>query len=524
MFKRVRKPLSAALVLVATLLTPALAQTEGGSLVIGRPSDAISLDPHRATTAPEVWVYNNIYETLVLLDEDMNVQPALAESWELVEEDRMRFHLKQGVTFHDGTPFNADAVVFTIERAINPEFPARGVAWLGPVIGAEAVDDLTVDVITDGPFGPLLNHLSMVFVVGIVSPTAVELHGDDYGRHPVGTGPFKFDNWVTNQSITLVRNDDYHGDKAYLDSVEFRVIPEEGARMLSFYRGDLDMLLRAAPAELPMLRDDPTLVVHDADGLRVFYLGFNTALAPTDDPTIRRALAHLVDVDSINAFIVEDAMVEARSVIAPAVFGFRDTGMPELYAFDLEQAEALFAEAGYTKNAKGQYTDAAGAPLTVTYWASEGRDMKDREVSEAILAQLTQAGVNVNFIQREWGAYLDAHASDDNSYNLFMMGWVTMTGDAEFGMYANFHSTDTNTNYGHYNNPEVDRLLDLARSSLNQDERAAAYGEALQHITDDTVWKPIYQTRETVVVHDNVHGYISHPAEYYVRLNTVWLD
>lgn len=524
MFKRVRKSLLVAVALVAIATTPSLAQNTGGSLVIGRPSDAISLDPHRATTAPEVWVYNNIYETLVLLDEDMNVQPALAESWELVEEDRMRFYLKEGVSFHDDTPFNAEAVRFTIERAVNPDFPARGVAWLGPVIGAEVVDDMTVDVITDGPFGPLLNHLSMVFVVGIVSPTAVELHGEDYGRHPVGTGPFKFENWVTNQAITLVRNDDYHGEPAFLDRVEFRVIPEEGARMLSFYTGDLDMLLRAAPAELPMLREDPSVTVHDADGLRVFYLGFNTSLAPTDDPTIRRALAHMVDVASINAFIVEDAMVEARSVIAPAVFGFRETGMPELYEYDLDTASELLAEAGYTQNAQGQYVDASGSPLTVTYWASQGRDMKDREVSEAILAQLTQAGINVNFIQREWGAYLDAHASDDNSYNLFMMGWVTMTGDAEFGMYANFHSTDTSTNYANYNNPEVDRLLDQARSSLDQDERAEAYGQALEIITEDTVWKPIYQTRETVVVHDHVHGYISHPAEYYVRLNTVWVD
>lgn len=524
MFKRVLKQLPVVAILIAALAASALAQTPGGSLVIGRPSDAISLDPHRATTAPEVWVYNNIYETLVLLDEDMNIQPALAVSWELVEEDRMRFYLKEGVSFHDGTPFNAEAVEFTINRAVNPEFPARGVAWLGPVIGAEAVDEYTVDVLTDGPFGPLLNHLSMVFVVGIVSPTAVELHGDDYGRHPVGTGPFKFDNWVTNQSITLVRNDDYHGEPALLDQVEFRVIPEEGARMLSFYRGDLDMLLRAAPAELPMLRDDPSVTVHDADGLRVFYLGFNTAQAPTDDPVLRRAIAHLVDVDSINAFIVEDAMVPARSVIAPAVFGFRDTGMPELYAYDPEKAEELLSEAGYTRDANGKLVDADGAPLTLVYWASEGRDMKDREVSEAILAQLTQAGVTVDFIQREWGAYLDAHASDDNSYNLFMMGWVTMTGDAEFGMYSTFHSTDVNTNYAHYNNTEVDRLLDLARGSLDQEERAAAYGDALELITADTVWKPIYQTRETVVVHDYVKGYVSHPAEYYVRLNTVWLD
>lgn len=513
------------LVLSVSLLgVQAFAQTEGGTLTIGRPSDAISLDPHRATTAPEVWVYNNIYETLVAIDENMEIVPSLAESWERIDDTHMRFHLKEGVTFHDGTPFNAEAVKFTIDRVINPDQPARGRAWLGPVIGAEVVDDYTVDIITSSPFGPLLNHLSMVFVVGMVSPTAVEKWGDDYGRHPVGTGPFKFESWETNQAITLSRYDDYHGEKAHLDQVVFRVMPEEGARMIAFMRGDLDMVLRAAPAELELLRSDPSVQVFDSEGLRVFYVGLNLARSPTDDPLIRQAIAHAIDVESINAFVVENAMLPAESVIAPAVFGYKDTGMAEKYDYNPEQALELFAEAGYTPGADGTLLNSAGEPLQVTFWASQGRDLKDREVSEAIMAQLQEIGVTVEYLNQEWGAYLSVLATGDKPYNLYMLGWVTVTGDADFGLYDNFHSDETSPNDSNYNNAEVDTLLEVARSSLDQDERQQAYGEALEQITEDVVWIPIYQTQETVVAHDYVKGYVPHPVEYYIRLQPVWLE
>jgi peptide/nickel transport system substrate-binding protein len=507
---------------LAGMLGSALAAED--ALVIVRPSDAISLDPHRATTAPEVWVYNNIYETLVVLDEQMNVQPGLAESWERIDPERTRFHLKRGVSFHDGTPFDAQAVKFTIERVIDPGHPARGRAWLGPVIGAEVVNDYTVDIVTDGPFGPLLNHLSMVFVVGMVSPAAVEKYGDEYGRNPVGTGPFAFESWETNQSIVLVRNDDYHGEPARVAAVEFRVVPEEGARMLSFMRGEADILLRAAPAELPLLRDDPRVKVFDAPGLRIVYIGLSLAQAPTDDPLVRQAIAHAIDVESINAYVVEDAMEAASGVLAPAVFGYAETGVRETYAYDLELALELLAQAGYTRDANGKLVDGSGNPLRLVQWASQGRDLKDKELSEAVSAQLRELGITIDYVQREWGAYLSALSTVEADFNLYTMGWVTMTGDADFGLYANFHSEDFNTNRSRYDNPIVDDALELARRSLDPQERLDAYATAQEQIIQDVVWIPIYQTRETVVTQEWVDGYVPHPAEYYLRLASVSLN
>jgi len=527
---RLATPFSAALVvcglLAAALPGPASAQKAGGTLTVGRPTDAISLDPHKATTAPEVWVYGNVFETLVTLDEKMQVKPLLAERWERVNDRTMRFHLRKGVVFHDGTPFNAAAVKFTLDRVLDPKTPARGRSWLGPVTGATVVDDATVDVLTGAPFGPLLNHLTMVFVVGIVSPDAVKKAGDDFGRAPVGTGPFRFEEWKSNQSITLSRNDRYWGPKAHLDKVVFRVIPEESARTIAYDRGDLDVLLRAAPVELERLRKDRRTVVNETPGLRIVYVGFNSSAPPLDDVRMRRALAHAIDVKGINSYVVENAMLPARSVIAPVVFGYKDTQLPEKYAYDPDRARKMLGELGWAPG-PGGLLHKAGKPLELTFWASEGRDLKDKELSEAVLAQLTKLGVKVNFQRMEWGAYLNALRAEKPTYNLFALGWVTMTGDGDFGLYATFHSANIpprGTQAAHYRNPDVDKLLDEARASLDPARRAAAYGRALELITADVPWVPIYQTKETVVLRSHVKGYVGHPAEYYLRLGTVWLD
>jgi peptide/nickel transport system substrate-binding protein len=525
---------AAALAVVAALLTliaalPATAQPRpktGGTLVIGRPSDAISLDPQKATTAPEVWVYGNVFETLVTLDEQMQVRPALAERWERIDPTTMRFHLKKGVVFHDGTPFNAAAVKFTIDRVIDPKSPARGRSWLGPVSGARVVDDATVDVLTASPFGPLLNHLTMVFVVGIVSPDAVKKHGEDFGRHPVGTGPFRFEEWKSNQSITLRRNDRYWGARPFLDRVVFRVIPEESARTIAYDRGDLDVLLRAAPVEMERLRRDRRTQVVETPGLRVVYVGLNVAAPPLDDLRVRQALAHALDVRAINDFVVEGAMLPARSVIAPLVFGYRDTHLPEAYAHDPALAKKLLAEAGWAAGTDGVLRK-NGKPLELVFWASEGRDLKDREISEAVQAQFSKLGIKATLTRMEFGAFLAALRTEKPEYNLFQLGWVTMTGDGDFGLYATFHSSNVppkGTQYPRYKNPEVDRLLDEARTSFDPAVRAAAYGKVLEHVTRDVVWLPIYQTKEVVVLKSPVKGYVGHPAEYYLRLGPVWLD
>src|ERR1051325_4215574 len=178
----------AAAVVLALFASDASAQKRGGTLTIVRPTDPVSLDPHFETTAPGAWVYSNVLESLVAIDEKLQLHPKLALSWEVMSPTKVRFKLRPNVKFHDGTPFNAAAVKFTLDRALRGTPPARRASLAGPLGGAEAVDDLTVDIFTKEPYGPILRTLSMCYV-GIVSPTAVQKMGDGFSRAPVGTGP-----------------------------------------------------------------------------------------------------------------------------------------------------------------------------------------------------------------------------------------------------------------------------------------------------------------------------------------------
>src|SRR6266508_6190524 len=262
--------LTAAMVATAVLgaSAPAEAQKRGGTLTIVRPTDPVSLDPQLETTAPGAWVYFNMLEPLLTMDDKMQIRPALATGYEVLSPTKVRFKLRPGVKFHDGTPLNAAAVKFTFDRALRGNPPARWASLAGSLSGAEVVDDLTVDVTTREPYGPILRTLAM-YCTGIVSPTAVGKMGEGFSRAPVGTGPCKCVEWQTNTHVILERNPDYWGDKAPLDRVIFKVVPEEGARMIALQTGDADMVLFPSPAQLPALRKDAKFAVLEATGLRV---------------------------------------------------------------------------------------------------------------------------------------------------------------------------------------------------------------------------------------------------------------
>jgi len=306
---------------LTALLAPALAQKRGGTLTIVRPTDPVSLEPHLDTTAPGAWVYYNILEGLVTFDEKMQVQLKLATSYEMLSPTRVRFKLRPNVKFHDGTPLNAAAVKFTFDRAFKGTPPGRWASLAGPIAGAEVVDDLTVDIVTKEPYGPILRALAMVYG-SIVSPTAVQKMGTDFSRAPVGTGLFRFVEWKTNSNVIIERNPDYWGDKTPLDRVIFKVVPEEGARTIALQTGDADMVLLPAPASLAQLRRDPKFAVHEVTGLRVVGINMHAGLPPLDDVRVRFALLHAVDRKALLDNVLEGAAVAPRGIVSPGVFGF----------------------------------------------------------------------------------------------------------------------------------------------------------------------------------------------------------
>src|SRR6266480_7585178 len=452
------------LALVATLVPAAGAQKRGGTLTIVRPTDPVSLDPNLETTAPGAWVYFNLLEGLLTLDEKMQIKPVLATSYEVMSPTKVRFKLRPGVKFHDGTPFNAAAVKFTYDRALHGTPPARWASLAGSLAGAEAVDDLTVDILTREPYGPILRTLAM-YCMGIVSPAAVQRLGADFSRAPVGTGPFKFVEWKTNTHVIIERSPDYWGDRALVDRVVFRVVPEEGARMIALQTGDADMVLFPSPAQLPALRKDTKFAVLEATGLRVVFVGMHAGLAPLNDVRVRSAMLHAIDTKSIIANIMEGAALPAKGIMAPGVFGFKDMKLEQLYPFDKVRAKTLLTQAGFAPGADG-IMQKGGQRLALTWLAARGRYLKDAEVTEAVQAMLKDVGIEAKVEWREWAAAFQAFRSDPLNFNLFTLGWVSSSTDADSSLYPLFHSKQfppAGWNTSRYVNPKIDTLVEQAR-------------------------------------------------------------
>ena len=390
------------------LAAPADAQKRGGTLTIVRPTDPVSLDPHTETTAPGAWVYYNILEPLIYLDEKMTIQPRLATSYEVMSPTKVRFKLRPDVKFHDGTPFNAAAVKFTFDRAFKSTPPARWASLAGPIAGAEVVDDLTVDIVTKEPYGPILRSMAMLYV-SIVSPTAVQKLGEGALRAPVGTGPFKFVEWKTNTQIVIERNPDYWGEKALLDRVVFKVVPEEGARMIALQTGDADMVMFPSPAQLPTFKKDSKYTVHEAPGPpgRV-RRAEQQACRPLDDVRVRQALIQAVDRKAILDNIVEGLGVPRSPTSRPASSATRTCSSTSSYPFDRAKAKALLAQAGWTPGPDG-ILQKGGQKLTLNWIAQRGRYPKDGEITEAVQQMWKEVGVDAKVEFREWATVFNEY-------------------------------------------------------------------------------------------------------------------
>ena len=490
------------------------------TLTIARPTDPVSLDPHFETTAPGSWVFSQVLEPLITVNQDMEIEGRLATDWEFIDATRLRFTLRQDVTFHDGTPFNAEAVKYTWDRGLEGDPPGRWASLAGPVAGVEIVDEYTVDLVAERPYGPLMLTATMPYT-GVVSPTAAEELGEEFGRNPVGTGPFRFVEWRSNERIVLEANEDYWRGRPALDRVVFRTIPEEGARMLSLQTGEVDMVLLPTPSDLPALEADPNFTVEGAPGVGVVYLAFNLAMPIVDDVRVRQAIAHAVDRQLIVDAILEGGGVLATSVIGEPVFGYSDMELTERYPYDPERALELLAEAGYTQGDDGLLRDADGAPLTLRMLPSNGRSLKDREIAEVIQEFLRQVGITVEMDVFEWATTFELMRGETLDYHLNTFTWFTTTADADYTMYSNYVSTElppASWNRWRYADEDVDEWLMAARASLDEQERLELYAQVQDRLAEDLPAIPLYGSYEVAALSADVTGFVAHPIQYILDL------
>jgi peptide/nickel transport system substrate-binding protein len=498
------------------------------TITIARTAEAPSLDPHQATAAPSVYVYANIFDTLVEQARDLTLKPALAERWEQINPTTWRFHLRHGVTFHDGTPFNAQAVKFTFDRVLDKKTPARGLSMAGPISGAAVIDDYTIDISTPKPYGPFLHSMSQVFVFGIVSPTAVEKYGADFGRHPVGTGPFAFESWQQNSQLVLKRNDRYWGESVKIDHLVFRVIPEASAQLIALGTGEISGIVSPDSNLLPRLRGDKNVTIHEVPGVRMLYIGFNVKRPVFEDVRVRRAFNHAINRKAIAEQVLRGTAAPAKGYLPEQAFGFSQLGT---YDYDPAVAKRLLAEAGWKPDAEGKLRK-DGQPLSVNFWGYTGRDPSSRLISEVIQSDLQKIGVTVNLRVWEYAQLSTAmwkeHPKEGAAatpYDMFMLGWGTITGDADFTLYGTISDISIppeGLNGTFWAPKPYMALLEKGRFVTDSDARKEAYRGAQEMLHESAIWVPLVVLNQIVVLRNEVEGFKPHPVEYYaVRMKDV---
>lgn len=474
----------------------------GGDLIIAELSDASSLDPHGSNDVASSNVQSNLYETLVVRDANGELAPGLAESWTQVDELTWEFKLKEGVTFHDGEVFNADAVKTTFDRLLDPVVASPRAFLFEMVTEIKVIDDSTVQFVTEYPFSPLLAHLTHNGG-GVISPKSIEADyaameadsslkaGSVIGTNPVGTGPFKFENWTPGNEIKLVKYADYHGTPANVDSITFKVIPEGATRVAELQSGFAHIIGTVEPAQVENVNSFDGASVLETATSSLTYLGFNTQKAPFDDPKVRQAISTAIDREALISGIYEGYGIPAISPLSPGIFGYTEdvTSM----AYNIEEAKALLAESNHPDG------------FTTTIWTND--NPARQQVAIVLQEALKELNITATIEVMEFGSYLEKTSAGE--HDMFILGWSNSTGDADYGLYALFHSSQHGApgNRSFYSSEKVDELLDQGRREADQAAREAIYKEALQLISDESPMAFVLHPSNLAGVSDKVTGF-----------------
>ncbi|SDK30304.1 glutathione ABC transporter substrate-binding protein [Alkalibacterium thalassium] len=478
---------------------------QGGDLVIGQLSDAVSLDPHGSNDTPSSNVAYNIYEALLIQDENMELQPGLATEWERVDDLTWQFTLREDVTFHDGSEFNADVVQANFERILDEDIASPRAFLYEMVEEINVVDDYTVEFVTEYPFSPLPAHIAhngggMISAEVIAEDYEAIENGSEPGsvinENPVGTGPFVFESWTPGDEIVLNRNDDYWGDAPALDSITFRVVPEGSTRLADLETGAIHISDPLSPSDVSRVEGTDGMSVISQPSVSLSYIGFNAQKEPFDDPLVRQAISKAIDKDTIINGIYDGVGIPAESPLAPGVFG-HDENISGL-EYNVEEARELLAEAGYEDG------------FSTTIWTNDNQDRID--TATAVQAQLAEIGIDVEIEIVEWGAYLEDTAAGE--HDMFILGWSTVTGDADYGLYPLFHSDNFGVagNRTFFATDELDSVLEEARQSSDEDERLDLYSRAQEILVDEAPMIPIHHPEFLLAVSDDVEGLWQHPT------------
>lgn len=508
-------------ILSLTALGTAYAASTGGTIILGFEGEPATLDPAAGTNLATLRVTRLILENLVTEDVTRTdvtappLVPGLAERWEVSSDGLVyTFYLRSGVRFHDGEPFDAQAVKFNFDRNMiesSPQFFPAGKTTLNQVYGwikeTKVVDTHTFCITLKEPFGAFLRLLAHPNC-GILSPKALTKYGNDnIGNNPVGTGPFRFVSRERGVKIVLERNSSYWGTPPKLDRVIIRPIPEPGARLAALRTGEIDVNFSVLPDMVMQIKADPSMELAMPAPPHVWYVLLNMKSTPTANKLVRQALNHAIDLEAI----VETLYPGKSAVVLNGVFPIGnpayDASLPRPYPYDPKKAKELLAKAGYAK----------GFQMKLAFPTSGVSFMQATQMCEMIQAYLAEIGVKVELQPVEYRAFLSLirpGMADDMS--AFVIGWQSIAADPYMieQLFGTAFQPPNGNNQGWYSNPELDALMRKARVETNDARRIAFYRQAEVELLQDAPAIFAVQDRFPKAWSKRVKGLTMGPSAY----------
>ncbi len=502
---RIRSALVA--LVIGLLASVGMAQERGGTLTAAW-ANPVGLDPHATSAYFSYQVLQQVLETLVDFDNDQNLVPKLAESWNVSDDGLVwTFELREDVQFSNGRGFTAEDVKYTYDRMLDPE-TASGNAWrLGAVQSIDVVDPHTVTFTLGSPNTGFLGKLASGSPVGIIAREAVEDGTID--TRPIGTGPFMITDYQPGTMVMLERNENYWGTDAdgvqlpYLDAVELRIIPDDSVKRSALVSGDVDWTISVPTQSLPELEARDDVVVDRSAAPAYWYIGVNTEREPLNDVRVRQAISYALDRGQITEAATFGTGVPTQDPI-PSVSAWAFDYAP--YDQDLEQARELLEAAGVGD----------GFEMTIMPTTEYEESIRAAQV---IQAQLAPLGIRVSLDTREWADWLDTQGQGD--FDTFVCSWNVLLDPDDF--YYAQHKTGEVFNFTGYSNPTVDELLQEGRIAEDFETRYDIYEQVNQEIVDDAVYIYLYNPGNIQAYRTNVEGYTAR-GDQTIRFITTWLN
>lgn len=482
-------PLLVAAVLLFFVVSPVSA--DNSTLVVGTSAEASGLDPRLATDTPAFKRIHTMMEPLISFANDMSLTPRLAHGWEFSEDGlAITFYLREGVLFHHGREFTAADVRYTFEWVLDETNASGHRSLFADITSVEEKDDYTVVFHLRAPNGFLINNIARM-------PIVPHDKGDDpdFGRNPVGTGPYTFESWRRDDQLVVRTFPDYWGEAPKTKSVVFRPIPEDASRLLAFEAGEIDLFPRGIlPAELPRLERDDRFTVKRVPAVGYVYLGFNMNNEVLADKRVRQAINHLLHRDAIVDVVMNGIGRPGVSMIAPQLPWFNAD--VKRYDYSPDRAAQLLEEAGLVTE-----------KTTLRLFTDE--DSVRMLIAEILEFELSQLGIDVIVVHEELNAFVDRLLLTDD-YDMFLFGWSGQV-DPERAMSRQFH-TDGSHNFANYSNPKVDELLELGRITPADSQASIdIYAEAQAIIVEESPFAFVNYTEEVGIKHAYISNWDVHP-------------